>query len=200
MDFIGDIASFLLIAQETTEGGGEEEGGSFLVSPNVGLMIWTLLAFGVTLFLLNKLAFPRIAEALDRRRLTIEKSLDDAAQAKHEADELLEEYRARLKEAREQAEDITIRARKAADSLADSAKVEAGKHREELLAANRRDIEAETRRALEEIRKEVANLTVVATEKVTRKSLTPEDHRRLIEDALREVDFSTLAGKEGSQN
>ena len=178
----------------------EEGGGSFLVSPNVGLMIWTLLAFGVTLFLLNKLAFPRIAEALDRRRLTIEKSLDDAASAKQEADDLLEEYRARLKEAREQAEDITIRARKAADSLADSAKVDAGKQREELLAATRRDIEAETRRALEEIRKEVANLTVVATEKVTRKSLTPEDHRRLIEDALREVDFSTLAGKEGSQN
>ena len=57
-----------------------------------------------------------------------------------------------------------------------------------------------TKRALDEIRKEVANLTVVATEKVTRKSLTPEDHRRLIEDALREVDFSTLAGEEGSRN
>ncbi len=52
-------------------------------------MIWTLLAFGVTLFLLNKLAFPRIAEALDRRRVTIEKSLDDAAKAKQDADELL---------------------------------------------------------------------------------------------------------------
>jgi F-type H+-transporting ATPase subunit b len=200
MDFIGDIASFLLIAQETAEGGGEEEGGSFLVSPNVGLMIWTLLAFGITLFLLNKLAFPRIAEALDRRRVAIEKSLDDAAKAKQDADELLEEYRARLKEAREQAEDITARARKAADSLADSAKVEAGKQREELLKAARRDIEAETRRALDEIRKEVANLTVVATEKVTRKSLTPDDHRRLIEEALHEVDFSTLAGKEGSRN
>jgi F-type H+-transporting ATPase subunit b len=199
MDFIGDIASFLVIAQETS-GGQQDSGGSFLVSPNVGLMIWTLLAFGTTLFLLNKLAFPRIAEALDRRRQTIEKSLDDAARAKQEADGLLEEYRARLREAREQAEDITIRARKAADSLADSAKVDASKQREELLAATRRDIEAETRRALDEIRKEVANLTVIATEKVTRKSLTPDDHRRLIADALKEVDFSTLAGEEGSRN
>jgi F-type H+-transporting ATPase subunit b len=199
MDLFGDIASFLLIAQES--GGGEEEGGgSFLVSPNVGLMIWTLLAFGITLLLLSKLAFPRIAEALDRRRVAIEKSLEDAERAKRDADELLEEYRARLREAREQAEDITIRARKAADALADSAKVEASKQREELLAATRRDIEAETRRALDEIRKEVANLTVMATEKVTRKSLTPDDHRRLIEDALKEVDFSTLAGEEGSRN
>ena len=194
MGFAGDIASLLLIAQES---GGEEEGGSFLVSPSLGLMIWTLLAFGITLYLLNKLAFPRIAEALDKRRLTIEKSLDDAARSKQEADELLAEYRARLKEAREQAEDITARARKAADSLADDAKQGAAQQREELLAAARRDIEAETRRALDDIRKEVANLTVIATEKVTRGALRPEDHRRLIEEALGEVDFSTLSGKEG---
>ena len=58
----------------------------------------------------------------------------------------------------------------------------------------RRDIEAETRRALDEIRKEVADLTVIATEKVTRKTLDDEDHQRLIEEALEEVDFSALAG------
>jgi F-type H+-transporting ATPase subunit b len=187
---VADLASILLIAQET---GGEEESGNFLVSPELGLMIWTLLAFGITLFLLNKLAFPRIAEALDKRRKAIEDSIESAAQAKVEADELLEEYRARLREAREQAEDITVRARKAADSLAEESKAQASKQREELMERTRRDIEAETKRALDEIRKEVANLTVIATEKVTRKSLTPDDHRRLIEEALGEVDFSTLA-------
>jgi F-type H+-transporting ATPase subunit b len=194
MEALGHIASFLLIAQE---GGGEESGGDFLVTPSLGLMIWTLLAFGVTLYLLNKYAFPRIAEALDRRRLAIEESIDHAERTKREADELLEEYRGRLREAREQAEQIVVRARRASDSLQDDAKAAASKQREELLASTRRDIEAETRRALEEIRKEVANLTVVATEKVTRKSLTPEDHRRLIEEALGEVDFSTLA-REGN--
>jgi F-type H+-transporting ATPase subunit b len=194
MELLGDIGSVLLIAQES--GGGEEEGGgSFLVSPNVGLMIWTLLAFGVTLYLLNKLAFPRIAEALDRRRRAIEESIESAARSKQEADALLEEYRARLREAREQAEEITARARKAADALGDEAKAQASRQREELMAATRRDIEAETRRALDEIRKEVASLTVIATEKVTRKSLTPDDHRRLIEEALHEVDFTALAGE-----
>jgi F-type H+-transporting ATPase subunit b len=182
------LGNILLLAAE------EEGGGNFLVSPNVGLMIWTLLAFGITLFVLNKVAFPRIAEALDRRRKAIEDSIEHAEQAKREADELLEEYRARLREAREQAEDITVRARKAADSLADEAKAQATQQREELMERTRRDIEAETKRALDEIRKEVANLTVIATEKVTRKSLTPEDHRRLIEDALGEVDFTALAG------
>jgi len=190
---IGDIASFVLLA--ATEG-GEEEGGSFLVSPSLGLMIWTLLAFGITLYILNKVAFPRIGEALDRRRKAIEDSIDSAQQTKREADELLSEYRARLKEAREQAEDIVTRARKSADTLADESKAKAVQQRETLMAATRRDIESETRRSLEEIRKEVANLTVVATEKVTRKTLTPEDHTRLIQDALGEVDFSRLAKEE----
>ena len=180
-------------------GGGEEEGGgSFLVSPSIGLMIWTLLAFGITLYLLNKLAFPRIAEALDRRRRAIEESIEASQRAKEEADQLLEEYRARLREAREQAEDIVARARKAAENLQDETKAQAARQREELLSQARRDIEHETRRALDELRKEVADMTVVATEKITRKSLDSEDHRRLIEEALGEVDFSALAGKEGN--
>jgi F-type H+-transporting ATPase subunit b len=202
MDFVGDIGNVLLFAQETEGGGGggseESGGGSFLVSPSLGLMIWTLILFGATLLILNKLVFPRISDALDRRSRAIEESIDHAERTKREADELLEEYRARLREAREQAEDIVSRARKAGDSVEDQAKAAATQQREELLAAARRDIEAETRRALDEIRKEVANLTVLATEKVTRKSLTPDDHRRLIEDALGEVDFSALSGREGN--
>ena len=95
---------------------------------------------------------------------------------KEEADQLLEEYRARLKEAREQADDIVARSRRAADSHQDEAKVEAKQYREELMETTRRDIETETRRALDEIRKEVADLTVIATEKVTRKSLDDDDH------------------------
>jgi F-type H+-transporting ATPase subunit b len=78
--------------------------------------------------------------------------------------------------------------------MGEETKAAASKQREELLAAARRDIEHETRRALDELRKEVADLTVLATEKITRKSLTQEDHRRLIEEALAEVDFSEIAG------
>src|ERR687892_1507057 len=140
MNALVDIGSFLLIAQE---GGGEDSGGDFLVSPDVGLMIWTLLAFGVTLYLLNRFAFPRIAEALDRRRQAIEESIDHAERTRREADELLEEYRARLREAREQAEEITVRARRAADSLGADARAAASNQREEMLAATRREIEAE---------------------------------------------------------
>src|SRR5438874_11751073 len=94
-----------------------DSGGNFLVTPNVGLMIWTLIAFGIALFLLQRLAFPRIGEALDKRRKAIEESIEAADRTRVEADALLEEYRARLREAREQAEDIVTRARKAGERL-----------------------------------------------------------------------------------
>ena len=180
----------------TTVLAAEEGSGNFLVTPSVGLIIWTLIAFGASVLILRKLAYPRIQENLDKRRKAIEESIDASIRTKEEADELLVEYRARLKEAREQADDIVTRSRRAADSIADEAKTDAKQYREELMETTRRDIEQETRRALDEIRKEVADLTVIATEKVTRKSLDDGDQRRLIDEALAEVDFSALAGDE----
>jgi F-type H+-transporting ATPase subunit b len=183
----------LLGALPLAQSGGS---GNFLVTPEVGLMIWTLIAFGASVALLRKFAYPKIQENLDKRRKAIEESIDASIRTKEEADKLLEEYRARLKEAREQADDIVTRSRRAAESIQDEAKVDAKQYREDLMESTRRDIENETRRALDEIRKEVADLTVIATEKVTRKSLNDEDQRRLIDEALSEVDFSALAGDE----
>jgi F-type H+-transporting ATPase subunit b len=190
METLGDILP--LIA--ATEGEG---GGSFLVSPGLGLMIWTLIAFGVTMFVLRRAALPRIGEALEKRANAIRDNIEAAEKQREQADELLAEYRERLKEAREQAEDIVTRARKAAETAERQAADEGKAKREELVAAARKDIETETRRSLEQIRKEVADLTVLATEKVTRKSLTEDDQRRLVEEALAEVDFSALAGPSG---
>ena len=179
---------------------GKEEGGSFLVSPGLGLMIWTLVLFLFTMWVLSKVAFPKIQEALDKRAKTISESIEAAERQRKESDELLAEYRERLTEAREQADDIMARARKAADTAESEAKAEGNAKREELVAAATRDIEAETRRSLQQIRKEVADLTVLATEKVTRKSLNEDDQRRLVEEALSEVDFSALSGAEESRN
>ena len=184
----------LVVLAAAAGGGGAEEGGSFLVSPGLGLMIWTLALFGFTMWVLRKLAFPRIQEALDKRANAIRESIEAADRQRREADELLAEYRKRLTEAREQAEDIVARARKAAETAKAEAADQGKAKREELVAAARRDIEAETRRSLERIRKEVADLTVLATEKVTRKTLSDDDHRKLVEEALAEVDFSALAG------
>jgi F-type H+-transporting ATPase subunit b len=178
------------------ESGGEEDGGSFLVSPGIGLMVWTLVLFGVSLYILWKVAFPRIAEALDRRQKAIEESIDTAERTRREADELLAEYRERLTAARHQADEIVARARKAGEQVEADLATKGRERREELLEQARKDIETETRRAIQEIRAEVADLTILATEKVTRKTLTEEDQRRLVEEAVAELDFAALSGEE----
>jgi F-type H+-transporting ATPase subunit b len=192
MELLGYIGALPFAA----EAAGEEGGGSFLVSPGLGLMIWTLVLFLFTMWVLSKLAFPKIQEALDRRAKTIAESLDAAERQRKESDELLAEYRGRLAEAREQADDIMARARKSAETFEAEAAVAGKEKREDLVNAAKRDIEAETRRSLDQIRREVADLTVLATEKVTRKSLNADDQRRLVEEALSEVDFSRLSGSE----
>ena len=166
--------------------------GSFLITPSVGLMIWTLLLFGISMYVLAKLAWPRITQALDKRQHAIEDSIESAERVRHEADELLAEYRERLTEARRQAEEIIERARRAGEAHEQESEAEAKARRERLMEQARRDIEVETRRAIQEIRREVADLTVMATEKVTRKVLNQEDQRRLVDEALRDLDFSTL--------
>lgn len=194
MELLGYIAALPFAAEKA----GEESGGSFLVSPGLGLMIWTLVLFLFTMWVLSKVAFPKIQEALDKRAKTISESIEAAERQRKESDELLAEYRARLSEAREQADDIMARARKSAETAEAEAAAAGREKREELVEAAKRDIEAETRRSLDQIRQEVADLTVLATERVTRKSLNPEDQKRLVEEALSEVDFSTLSGSESN--
>ena len=135
-------------------------------------MVWTLFLFGVSMYILAKVAFPRIAEALDKRQKAIEESIDTADRTRKEADELLAEYRERLTAARHQADEIVARARKAGEQAEADLVVKGKERREELLEQARKDIETETRRAIQEIRAEVADLTILATEKVTRKTLT----------------------------
>jgi F-type H+-transporting ATPase subunit b len=167
-----------------------------LVDPVIGVMIWTLIVFGLTMLILWKAAFPRIAEALDKRQKMIEESIDSAENTKREADQLLREYRERLSDARGQADEIVARARRTAEAAENETLAEARVKREEMLEQTRRDIEAETRRAIQQIRSEVADLTVLATEKVTRKSLDSADQKRLVEEALSELDFAALAHEE----
>jgi F-type H+-transporting ATPase subunit b len=172
----------------------ESGGGNFLVTPSVGLMVWTLIAFGATWYILAKLAFPRIKEALDKRQRAIEESIDVAERTRTEAQALLDEYRERLAEARHQADDIVARARRTGENAEAETIAQARKRREEMLDQARREIEAETRRAIQEIRSEVADLTILATEKVTRKTLDDADQRRLVDEALSELDFAQLGG------
>jgi F-type H+-transporting ATPase subunit b len=174
--------------------------GSFLITPNVGIMIWTLVVFVISLFILRKAVFPLIGEALDKRAKTIEGDIDAAAELRKDADEVLGEYRERLKEARAQSEEIVQRARQTADSHEHEARERAQEILAEAAKRAERDIDAATKRALDDIRREVADLTIMATEKVVRKTLNDADQRRLVEEALSEIDLSGLSSPSGVQS
>ena len=157
-----------------------------------GLMIWTLVAFALTFFVLRRYAFGPIQKAIDDRREKIRQSIEEADKARAEARHLLEEHRKLIGQAKTQAEEILTEARKVADSQRERVKEETEVDRARRLEETRRQIEAETERALQQIRAEVAELTLVATSKVTGKVLDRDDHRKLIEDAIGELDFSVL--------
>src|SRR6266704_3203711 len=161
-----------------------------------GLMIWTVIFFGVTFYVLKRFAFGRIQKAIDERRERIRRSLEEADKARDEARRLLEEHRALIGQARGQAEQILADARKVAESMAHRVKEETEADRQRRLEETKRQIEAETQRALHQIRAEVAELTLIATSKVTGKVLDDSDHKRLIEDAISDLDFSALEHKE----
>ena len=157
-----------------------------------GLMIWTLICFGIAFYVLKKFAFGRIQEIIDERRDRIRRSIEEADNARVEARKLLEEHRGLIGQARRDAEEILAEARRVADSQRERVRHEVEEDRQRRMEETRKQIEAETQRALGEIRREVAELAIVAAEKVTAQSLTDVSHRKLIDDAIRELDFSKL--------
>jgi F-type H+-transporting ATPase subunit b len=163
-----------------------------LIQVKPGLMIWTIICFGLAFYVLRRYAFGPIQSAIDERRDRIRRSLEEAEKARAEARRLLEEHRALIGQARGQAEEILSEARRVADSQRQRVKDETEADRQRRLEETKRQIEAETHRALQQIRAEVAELTLVATTKVTGKVLDDSDHKRLIEDAIKDLDFSVL--------
>jgi F-type H+-transporting ATPase subunit b len=172
---------------------------SGLIKVVPGLMIWTIVCFLITLFVLKRYAFGPIQKMLDERRERIQRSIEEAEHAREEARKLLEEHRALIGQARGQAEEILAEARKVGEAQRQRVREETEADRQRRLEETRRQIEAETQRALEQIRAEVAELTLVAATKVTGKVLDDADHRRLIEDAINDLDFSAFEEQEAAR-
>jgi F-type H+-transporting ATPase subunit b len=168
------------------------ESSNDLIKVVPGLMIWTLIAFGITFFVLKKYAFGPIQKTIDDRRDRIRQAVEEADNARNEARELLEQNRAILAQARSESADILAETRKVADAQLDRAKQEVEAERQRRLEDTRKQIDAETVRAIGQIRSEVAELTVEATKRVVGKVLDNEDQRRLVEEAVQGLDFSAL--------
>lgn len=157
-----------------------------------GLMIWTLIAFAITLWVLRRYAFGPIQKLIDDRRELIRQSVEEADRARDEARALLEEHKALITQARGEAESILAEARSLADAQREQMREETEEDRQRRLEETRRQIEQATAQALDQIKVEVASLSLLAAERITRKTLTGADQQRLIDEALAEIDFSAL--------
>ena len=163
-----------------------------LIQVTPGLMIWTIVCFLIALFVLKRYAFGPIQTAIDKRRDQIAQSIAEADAARVEARELLEQHRALIGQAKTESAEILADARKVGDAQLARVKDEAEADRVRRLEDTRKQIEAETSRALDQIRTEVADLTLNATQRVVGKVLDTADHRRLVDEAIADLDFSAL--------
>jgi F-type H+-transporting ATPase subunit b len=167
-------------------------GANALIKVTPGLMIWTIVCFLIALYVLKRFAFGPIQKAIDDRRERIRQSIEEADRAREEARNLLEEHRKLVGKGKSDAEEILAEARKQSEAQRERVREETEADRQRRLEETKKQIDAETQRALEQIRAEVAELALAATAKVTGKVLDRDDHRKLIEDAIGDLDFSVL--------
>ena len=165
-----------------------------LIQVTPGLMIWTIICFGITFFVLRRFAFGPIQQLIDARREKIEQAIAEADNARQQAREMLEEHRKLIGQAKSEAEEILSEARRVGDAQRERVREETEEDRQRRLEETRRQIEQATHQALGQIREEVGKLSLLAAEKITRKSLTGDDQQRLIDEALAEIDFTELEG------
>jgi F-type H+-transporting ATPase subunit b len=163
-----------------------------LIQVTPGLMIWTIVAFLITFFVLRRYAFGPIQRMLDERREQIRRSIEEADNARDEARALLEEHRSLMSQARGEAEQILAEARRTRESMEQRMREETEAERQRRLEDTRREIAAETGRALDRIRSEVADLTLEATSIVVGRKLDSDRDRELISEAIGSLDFSKL--------
>jgi F-type H+-transporting ATPase subunit b len=164
-----------------------------IFDPDPGLFLWSVLTFVLLIILLYKFAFGPLMELQRQRQEEIHGAIREAERLREEAHALLADYRAQLGTAREEAEEILEKARRVGESTRAEILNDAKLQSERTLEKAREQIERETRHALQQIKEEVADLTVAATEKVTRKSLSEADHLRLIKEAISEIDLSQVS-------
>ena len=170
-----------------------DDGGNPLLEASPGLMIWTLVIFGITLFILKRYVFGPVGQAIEKRRADISQSIEEAERSRDEATARLEDYRTRLAEARREADALREQGRKEGERQAQEIVTQAHAQRERVLADAETQISAEARSAASGLRDQVATLALLAAEKVSRRSLSDDDHRRLIEEAIEEADLSAVA-------
>lgn len=167
-----------------------------MLDPEPGLMIWTLITFVILVVILKRYAFGPLQRVIDNRRNEILKNIQAAEDNRREAGRLLAEYKQSIADAKHEAEDIVERARKVGETTRVEIVSDAKEHARKEVDDARAQIQRETRKAVREIRDQVADLAILAAEKVTASAISREDQVRLLDEAVSEIDFEKLRAEE----
>jgi F-type H+-transporting ATPase subunit b len=165
----------------------EESHAPNLLSPNYGLMFWTLIIFVVLLFVLRRFAYGPLLAAVEAREQALEAALTQARRDREESAALLAEQRRQLEEARNEAQRYIADGRATGEKLRASMLEETRAQQQELLERARRDIEGEKNRAIAELRREAVDLALVGASKVIERNLDDAGNRRLVEEFLSSI-------------
>lgn len=158
-----------------------------LLTPEPGLIFWTIVTFALLLVILWKFAWNPILGGLDAREQAIQKTIDDAERLHTEAAELLEQHRRQLAQARTEGNRLLDEARQAGENMKADVLEKARSEAEKVVERAHRQIELETEQAIQSIRAETAEMAVKVAEKVIERALTGDDHRRIAEEAIAEI-------------
>ena len=164
------------------------EGGLSPFAGNLGNAIWTLGIFLLVVLVLGKFAWGPVLALLQQREEFIHRSLADAKHDRDEADARLKEYTAKIQASRNEAAQIVEEARRDGERLREDLRTKARSEADRLIQSAERQIQLETSRALEQIRREAVDLSVMIASKIIQRNLSKEDNERLIDEALKQVE------------
>lgn len=185
---------YLLLLQETVRQAAESRGKTDLLSPNGGLMVWTLVIFILLWTVLSKFAFKPITKAVEDRERALQEAIDAAQHDREEASRLMEQQRQQIAQARDEAQRIIADGRTAGEQVRERMLADTQKEQQELLDRARREIGAERDRAIAELRREAVDLAIAGASRVIERNLDDQTNRQLVEGFLASIPTAPKAG------
>jgi F-type H+-transporting ATPase subunit b len=178
-----------MIAQESPDKGG---GGNSILTPNGGLMVWTIFIFLILLFVLTRYAFKPITAAVQAREKALEDAIEGAKRDREESAKLLDEQRRHLDASRDEGQKIIAAARAAAEEVRTDMLESARLQQQAILDKAKQDINRERDNAIAELRREAVDLAILGASKVIEKNLDDKSNRDLIEKFLTSLDANSI--------
>ena len=188
------IFSLLQAAQVAPEESGQS---GDLLTPNGGLMFWTLVTFIILFAILARMVFPKITAAVEAREKALEEAIEGAKRDREAAAQALAEQQRQIEAARNEAQKIIVEGRQTGEKVRAQMIEETRQQQQQMLETARREIESEKERAIAEMRREAVELAIAGASKVIEKNLDDQSNRKIVESFLSSIPVESGRGNRG---